>query len=102
MAFISKNMIEAALKEAEEKMRLNEGNPLSERYIEAKASVACFKYVLDLCNEKAIGPLFPLSQMRMAYNDAYGFGFDKKIVTFHDYMLDHYFMPADEYLNEQG
>src|SRR6266581_2584084 len=51
MTIINKARIEEALKQARGKMRKSEDNKLSERYIEAKASVKCFEYVLLQCTE---------------------------------------------------
>lgn len=51
MSIINKKKIEAALREAEAKLRNNQDSPLSERSIEARTAIDCFKYVLELCKE---------------------------------------------------
>src|SRR5688572_29900032 len=54
MAYINKYKLEAALKGAEDLLRVYESNPLSETYIAAESAVATFKYVLELCKEEIV------------------------------------------------
>lgn len=51
MAYINKKMVEAALNQAKAKLEKHKDGPLSEAYIEAKASVDCFEYVLRICGD---------------------------------------------------
>lgn len=51
MTIINKAAIEIALKLAQNKLRTYENNKLNEGYIEAKAAIDCFNYVLENCKE---------------------------------------------------
>lgn len=51
MTTIDIKPIEEALKQAKDKLRNHANKPLSEPYIEAKACIECFEWVLELCRE---------------------------------------------------
>lgn len=89
MTIINKKMIKAALKEAQAKLRNHQGNPLSERYIEAKASIDCFTYVLELCKDNA-DLLFTVSDMKAAFDSGHTIALFDKDESFEDWISDHY------------
>ena len=53
MHIIDIKRISEALREAKDKQRMNEGNPLSEASIEARACIECFSFVLECCKKNS-------------------------------------------------
>lgn len=89
MNIIDRKLVEDALHEAKKKMRLNEGDGLSERFVEAKASAEAFQYVLDNAIDNKVH-LFMLSQMKFAYESGVTDAYMERKDDFRNFMINNY------------